>query len=97
MKTTFHRCTDKSWGDRLRKENPHSQPPEQVAFGASDELGASDREIRGAAVAGAISGAFVGVTVAGTMSMAGPVVAVTMAVGAAYAAAQNKGEIGQVV
>jgi hypothetical protein len=82
-------------GDRLAKQaednesqsqqRQQQQQQQQPVFGARDEIGATDRQIRGAAVAGGMAGAV----------LAGPVGAVIGAAGAAYAAAKRECEIGE--
>lgn len=83
--TTFQRCTNKSMGDQPKQHQQQQQQRSEPVFGARDELGATDRQIRGAAMVGGIAGAFV----------AGPYGAVVMAAGAAYAAARRECEIGE--
>lgn len=95
----FQRCTDKSMGDILKRQQleelkrqgkapPHADTDriDDVMFGAPDVVGATQRQVYGAAVAGAMTGALMG----------GAVGAMAGAASAAYAAARSEREIGEV-
>jgi len=96
----FQRCTDKSMGDILKRKQleelrkqgkvaPSADPDDvvdEVVFGAPDVVGATQRQVCGAAVAGAVTGALMG----------GAVGAMAGAAGAAFAAAKRECEIGEV-
>lgn len=67
-----------------QQEEEEEQSEEEQVFGAPDEVGATKRQICGAAIAGGVAGAFLG-----------PVSAVTMATASALAAAKRECEIGE--
>jgi len=82
----FEDNTDSDDDQSQSQRSNNTKSNKNVIFGASDDIGATDRQIKGAAVlAGGIAGALVGC----------PFTAVTVAAGAAYAAAKQECEIGE--
>ncbi|CAB9530118.1 expressed unknown protein [Seminavis robusta] len=96
----WQRCTNKSWADRQRQEEAETQEEEEeepeVVYGASDDLGATPRQIKGAFAAGGIAGAVVGAAGIAGCFVGAPVAAVAIGAGAAIAAAKSEKEIGEV-
>ena len=84
---SYHRHRiDRSESDRRRRTDNNSTAVVAVDAAAGDFTGATQRQIRGAAFAGSVAGVVMG----------GPIGAATMAAGAAYAAANRDGAIGEV-